>query len=120
MCLAVPGRIVSTWQTDELPMADVDFDGVRKAICTVTLSGVGPGDWILIHAGFALQRVSGRDAAQLLRWLTDSDALARSDGKAMGATPASAASVSTAGASHDEDAANAGCAPSAFDAKQPT
>lgn len=69
MCLAVPGRIGSVAQEDGLLTALVDFGGVRKRICLETLPEARPGDWVLVHAGFALQRLDEAAAAELRDWL---------------------------------------------------
>ncbi len=61
MCLAVPGRIVSI-QGDE---AMVDFGGVtRKA--NVSLVEVGKGDYVIVHAGYAIQILDEEDAKKSL------------------------------------------------------
>jgi hydrogenase expression/formation protein HypC len=68
MCLAVPGRICSLGEEEGLRVADVDFGGVRKRVCVQTLPQVAPGDWILVHAGFALQRLAPADARERAAW----------------------------------------------------
>ena len=57
MCLAVPGRVDAVLERDGLRLARVDFGGVRREVCLETLPEAAPGDWILVHAGFALQRL---------------------------------------------------------------
>jgi hydrogenase expression/formation protein HypC len=69
VCLAVPGRIAEVSTRAGLRTARVDFGGVRKEICLETLPEAAPGDWILVHAGFALQRLDEAAAAELLDWL---------------------------------------------------
>jgi len=69
VCLAVPGRILAIEAEAGLPFARVDFDGVRKQICLATLPDARVGDWILVHAGFALQRLEAEDAAERSSWL---------------------------------------------------
>jgi len=60
MCLAIPSRIV---RIDDLK-AIVDVYGARREINLMLLSdNVGIGDYVLVHAGFALQKVE-REAAQ--------------------------------------------------------
>ena len=67
MCLAVPGRILALEPASGLRLARVDFGGVRKQICLETLPEAQPGDWILVHAGFALQVVDEDAAAEVCR-----------------------------------------------------
>lgn len=62
MCLAVPGQVVALLDEDGLRVANVEFGGVRKRICVETLSEVALGDWVLAHAGIALQRIDAEAA----------------------------------------------------------
>ncbi len=66
MCLAVPGRVESVEESQGLRLARVDFGGVRKQICLETLPDAAPGDWVLVHAGFALQKLDEGAAANAL------------------------------------------------------
>jgi hydrogenase expression/formation protein HypC len=65
MCLAIPGRIVEVVD-DENRLAMVDVAGVRRTVniglLDVNGSGVGPGDWVLIHVGFAISQVDEEEA----------------------------------------------------------
>jgi hydrogenase expression/formation protein HypC len=65
MCLAIPGQVVEL--TDPVnQIAKVDVVGVRRNINVSLLSdgsgGVQPGDWVLIHVGFAISRVDEEEA----------------------------------------------------------
>jgi hydrogenase expression/formation protein HypC len=55
MCLAVPGRVLERLERDGLRFARVDFGGIRKEICLETSPDARPGDWVLVHVGFALR-----------------------------------------------------------------
>jgi hydrogenase expression/formation protein HypC len=68
MCLAVPGRVLDVTDEHGLRTARVDFGGVRKQICVETVPEASPGDWILVHAGFALQIVDEAAAQDVLAW----------------------------------------------------
>ena len=63
MCLAIPGQIVSLAE-DPPHGALVDVVGVRRRVdvSLVEPEGVGPGDWVLIHVGFAMSKISEQDA----------------------------------------------------------
>jgi hydrogenase expression/formation protein HypC len=61
MCLAFPGKIVSTKDQQ----ATVDFDGVLKEI-NVSLVEVKKGDYVIVHAGFAIEKLSDEDAWTVL------------------------------------------------------
>ena len=69
VCLAVPGQIRATEESDGLRLATVDFGGVRKLVCLETLPEAKAGDWILVHAGFALQVLDEAAAAEVLAWV---------------------------------------------------
>ena len=65
MCLAIPGQIVEVVD-DERRLAKVDVAGVRRNVNIGLLDadggGVGPGDWVLIHVGFAISQVDEEEA----------------------------------------------------------
>ena len=72
MCLAIPGRIVDV--IDEANrLATVDVAGVQRTINIGLLdedgAGVGRGDWVLIHVGFALSQVDEEEAHATLKLL---------------------------------------------------
>ncbi|MDJ0867115.1 MAG: HypC/HybG/HupF family hydrogenase formation chaperone [Myxococcota bacterium] len=69
MCLAVPGRVLARCDEDGLRLAIVDFGGVRRRICVETLPDARPDDWVLVHAGVALQRLDEAAAAASLALL---------------------------------------------------
>jgi hydrogenase expression/formation protein HypC len=72
MCLAIPGNVVEV--VDEANrLARVDVAGVRRTVNIGLLDGdgggVGPGDWVLIHVGFAISQIDEREAAETLSLL---------------------------------------------------
>jgi hydrogenase expression/formation protein HypC len=70
VCLAIPGQIVDI--TDEANrLARVDVAGVRRTINVGLLDGVAPGDWVLIHVGFALSVVDEEEAMATLTLLQE-------------------------------------------------
>jgi len=72
MCLAIPGQIVEVVD-DGRRLARVDVAGVRRNVNIGLLdaddSGVGPGDWVLIHVGFAISQVDEDEARATRRML---------------------------------------------------
>ncbi|MHC1581265.1 HypC/HybG/HupF family hydrogenase formation chaperone [Methanopyrus sp.] len=65
MCLAIPGRIVEL----EGNRAIVDFGGVRQEVDVSLLEDVKEGDWVIVHTGFAIQKLSEEEArASLEVW----------------------------------------------------
>jgi hydrogenase expression/formation protein HypC len=71
MCLAIPGEVVELLPGNDDQLAMVDVVGVKRRINIGLLEGepLGPGDWVLIHVGFAMSRVDEREAAEALRML---------------------------------------------------
>jgi hydrogenase expression/formation protein HypC len=71
MCLAIPGRIVDVFP-DEGDSALVDVVGVRRRVDLGLLQDDRPkvGDWVLIHVGFAMSKISEQDAVDQMRMLT--------------------------------------------------
>ncbi|HEY4440765.1 MAG TPA: HypC/HybG/HupF family hydrogenase formation chaperone [Candidatus Elarobacter sp.] len=70
MCLAIPGQVVALMPEQPL-LAKVDVGGVRRNVNIGLLEDgeVTVGDWVLIHVGFALSRVSETEARDQLRML---------------------------------------------------
>jgi hydrogenase expression/formation protein HypC len=74
VCLAIPGQVVEV--VDELNrLAKVDVAGVQRTVNIGLLDGdgergVGPGDWVLIHVGFAISHVD-EDEARATRELLE-------------------------------------------------
>ena len=66
MCLAVPGRVLSVADADGTRMADVDFGGVRKNVCLEYVPDAAPGEYVIVHVGFAIQRLDEASARQTL------------------------------------------------------
>lgn len=68
MCLAVPGRILE--RVDDLS-AKVDFGGVRRVVSTAFTPDAEPGDWVLVHVGFALAQIDEDEAQRTLELLDE-------------------------------------------------
>jgi hydrogenase expression/formation protein HypC len=71
MCLAIPGKIVELL-TEDGNLALVDVLGVRRKVDLGLLQDDRPvhGDWVLIHVGFAMSKISETDALDQIRMLT--------------------------------------------------
>jgi hydrogenase expression/formation protein HypC len=87
VCLAIPGQIVALEPSGHL--ATVEVSKVRRMINIDLLEPPpGPGEWVLIHVGFAMSRISGEEAAEQLRLLAmlgeDAQAMAELDGYRFG------------------------------------
>ena len=67
MCLAVPSRIVEI--KDQV--ATVDVDGVTREASLMLLDDVSVGDYVIVHAGFAIERIDEEIAEQTLKDMRD-------------------------------------------------
>jgi hydrogenase expression/formation protein HypC len=70
MCLGIPGEVVEI--VPELPdLARVDVAGVRRLVNIGLLEGqsLAPGEWVLIHVGFALSKIDEEEAAAAMAFL---------------------------------------------------
>lgn len=63
MCLAVPGKITSIKKNN----ADVDFSGIKRAVSLDLVPGAKKNDYVLVHAGFAIQVLEPKEAEETLK-----------------------------------------------------
>ena len=75
MCLGVPGRVVEVFATDDVMMGKVDFGGVSRQVCLEHVRDVTPGDYVLVHVGFALARIDVEEAHRIYALLRELDQL---------------------------------------------
>ena len=72
MCLAIPGQVLEIVDESNR-LATVEVAGVKRKVNVGLLDaegdGAGPGDWVLIHVGFAISKVDEREAEATLRLL---------------------------------------------------
>ncbi|MGZ4426400.1 MAG: HypC/HybG/HupF family hydrogenase formation chaperone [Nocardioidaceae bacterium] len=66
MCLAVPGRVLSITEADDTLMAEVDFGGVHKQVCLQYIPDVRVDEYVMVHVGFAIQRLDEQSALETL------------------------------------------------------
>ena len=69
MCLAIPAKVISVNGTS----AVVSIEDVEYNASLLLLDGVNPGDYIMLHAGFAIEKVDPEEAAETLRLLNEMD-----------------------------------------------
>jgi len=68
MCLAVPGKIEKILE-DNYALAD--FGGVKKKICVDLLNGVKVGEYVNVHAGFAIHKIDEKEAKENLKLINE-------------------------------------------------
>ena len=88
MCLAVPGKIIAIHQVSQDDpggaTGTVDFQGSRIDVSLIMTPEAQAGDWVLVHAGFALNTLDEKDAQETWDYLRQMDAeLARADAQAV-------------------------------------
>jgi hydrogenase expression/formation protein HypC len=76
MCLAIPGKVIETLESNGLRMARVSFGGTVKQVCLEYTPSAAIGDYVLVHVGFALSRVDPEEAERTFKLLEELGQLA--------------------------------------------
>jgi hydrogenase expression/formation protein HypC len=78
MCLGVPGKVVEMIAESPLgmPMARVSFGGIIKEACLAYVPEVQVGDYVIVHAGFALSVIDEEEAMEVFEMLREMQELA--------------------------------------------
>ena len=71
MCLGVPGKIVEAYEVDGLQMGRVDFGGVLREVCLACVPEAALGEYVIVHVGFAISRLSEQEAQETLATLRE-------------------------------------------------
>jgi hydrogenase expression/formation protein HypC len=71
MCLAIPSKITQI----ENYMATIDVDGVKRKASLLLLENAGIGDYVIVHAGFAIHKIDETVALETLKLLKEAVAL---------------------------------------------
>ena len=71
MCLGIPGKVVETYRENDVLMGKVDFSGVFKRVCLEHVAEVKPGEYVLVHVGFALSRIDEEEAGRVFAFLNE-------------------------------------------------
>ncbi|RLL54330.1 HypC/HybG/HupF family hydrogenase formation chaperone [Mariprofundus sp. EBB-1] len=80
MCLAVPAIVIALNESSE--MATVDLSGIQKDVSTVLVDDVNIGDYLLIHVGFALHKLSEKEAISTLALFEELEVMNNQDEQA--------------------------------------
>ncbi|MCI4664583.1 MAG: HypC/HybG/HupF family hydrogenase formation chaperone [Neomegalonema sp.] len=73
MCLAIPAKIIEMHDDD---MATVALEGIRKRISLALIEDAAPGEYVLVHVGYALHKVSADEADRTLKLMAEAGVLA--------------------------------------------
>ena len=69
MCLGIPGKVLETHREHGVLMGKVDFGGVSKRVCLEHVDDVVPGEYVIVHVGFALARIDEAEAHRVFEFL---------------------------------------------------
>ena len=75
MCLGIPGKVIETYREHDVLMGKVDFSGVSKRVCLEHVPEVQPGEYVLVHVGFALSRLDEAEARRVFELLEEMNQL---------------------------------------------
>ena len=67
MCLGVPARVVEIKELGELRIALVDFEGALMEVDATFIPDLKPGDYVIIHAGMAIEKLNPKEAEESLK-----------------------------------------------------
>ncbi|RLB44208.1 MAG: HypC/HybG/HupF family hydrogenase formation chaperone [Deltaproteobacteria bacterium] len=67
MCLAIPAKIIDIQDG----MGTIDMDGTKRQVSLLLLSNAQVGDYVIVHAGFAIHKIDEEEAMESLRVLRE-------------------------------------------------
>ncbi len=73
MCLAIPGKILQEFEAGRMRMAKVQFGGIVREVSLDYLPDAKPGDYVLVHVGFAIGKVDEEEARRTYEALDELD-----------------------------------------------
>jgi len=80
VCLGVPGRVTEVVDNElGITMGKVDFGGISKEVCLAYVPGVTVGEYVVVHVGFAISKVSAAEAREVFRALEEMGELGELD-----------------------------------------
>jgi hydrogenase expression/formation protein HypC len=87
MCLAIPGKVLDVAKnTEGVLMGRANFGGIVKQVCLEYTPDTVPGDYVLVHVGFALSKVNQEEAARTYKLLEELKQLGELDAPDAGAS----------------------------------
>ena len=67
MCLAIPGKVIESFEQGGMRMARVQFGGITREACLEYVPETKVGEYVLVHVGFAISRVDRQEAERTRR-----------------------------------------------------
>jgi len=81
MCLAVPGKIEQVYEANGTRMGKINFGGVLKEACLAYVPELEAGDYTIVHAGFAIEKLDREEADERIKLFEGMAAMYRDDGE---------------------------------------
>ena len=75
MCLAVPGKLLDTEEINGIRLGRVQFGGITRQACLDFVPEAQPGDYVLVHVGFAISRMDAEEARRTYELLEEIGAI---------------------------------------------
>lgn len=75
MCLGIPGRIIEANENPLMRMGKVDFGGIVREISLAYVPEAAVGDYVIVHAGFAISRLDEQEAHETLKLMAEAGIL---------------------------------------------
>ena len=75
MCLAIPGKVIETFDQNGMRMARVQFGGITREACLEYVPDTVAGEYVLVHVGFAISKVDEEEAQRTYQLLEEMDQL---------------------------------------------
>ena len=69
MCLGIPGRLTEIYEQGDLPMGKVEFGGILKDVSLAYVPEAEPGDYVIVHVGFAISRIDEAEAQEIFHYI---------------------------------------------------
>ena len=79
MCLAIPGKVLESFDREGMRMARVQFGGITRDVCLEYVPEARIADYVLVHVGFAISRVDEEEARRTYQLLEEMDQLTELD-----------------------------------------
>jgi hydrogenase expression/formation protein HypC len=71
VCLGIPGEVLEVRDEDGLRLAKVKFAGISRDVCLDYVPDAAPGEYVLVHVGFAISKIDAEEAERAYRVLEE-------------------------------------------------
>ena len=79
MCLGIPGKIKEIFEINSIRMGKVDYCGVEVEVCLEATPEAKVNEYVIVHAGFSISRLSDEEAEETFKLLQGIDEIAREE-----------------------------------------